>query len=169
MLQTLSGLFFVVDMLPGSPLSGHLPLVAFFLSGPLSLSLVVFLLLRSVWVHCLYLLLCFFYYGRFAWYLPVGPLTVTRCCSNSKSTPVVAAGIDRTFAVPMVTLTLSVVDGLVDTVDYCCCSCCPPQWTSNLISSSLGTFWFVVMDGHNGTVRISSASCVVATIALPLL
>jgi hypothetical protein len=28
-LQTLSGLFSVVDMLPGSPLSGHLPFVAF--------------------------------------------------------------------------------------------------------------------------------------------
>jgi hypothetical protein len=29
------------------------------------------------------------------------------------------AGIDRTFVVPMVTLTLSVVDGHVDTVDSC--------------------------------------------------
>jgi hypothetical protein len=37
-----------VDVLPGSPLSGHLPFVAFSLSGPLSLSLVVFLLSRSV-------------------------------------------------------------------------------------------------------------------------
>jgi hypothetical protein len=42
MLQTLSGPFSMVDMLPGSPLSGHLPFVAFFLSGPLSISLVVF-------------------------------------------------------------------------------------------------------------------------------
>jgi hypothetical protein len=48
MLQTLSGIFSVVDMLPGSPLSGHLPFVAFCLSLLLSLSLVVFLLLRSV-------------------------------------------------------------------------------------------------------------------------
>jgi hypothetical protein len=47
-LQTLSGLFSVVDVLPGSPLSSHLPFVAFFLSGRLSLSLVVFLLSRSV-------------------------------------------------------------------------------------------------------------------------
>jgi hypothetical protein len=154
------------------------------------------LLPSSCRFHCLYLLLCFFYHGRFGRYLPVGSLTVTSRCSNSKSTPVVAASINWTFVVPMVTLTLSVVDGLVDTVDYCCCSRCPLRWTSNLISSSLGTFRFVVcsyrwssdtvgcramvtmtrstflvvvMDGHNGTIRISSASCVVATIALPLL
>jgi hypothetical protein len=47
-LQALSGPFSVVDVLPGSPLSGHLPFVAFFLSGPLSLSLVLFLVSITV-------------------------------------------------------------------------------------------------------------------------
>jgi hypothetical protein len=43
------------------------------------------------------------------------------CASNSKTHSCGAAGIHRPvlFIVPMVTLTLSVVDGPVDTVDCC--------------------------------------------------
>jgi hypothetical protein len=90
--SALRGPFSIVDMLRGSPLSGHLPFVAFFLSGPLSLSLVVFL----VWWFSRLLDL----HGAYE-FMPlcpsivVGPLTVIHYKSNSKSTPVVAAGIDQ--------------------------------------------------------------------------
>jgi hypothetical protein len=75
----------------------------------------------------------------------------------------VTVALSACCSLPMVTLTLSVA----------CCSCCPPRWTSSLISSGLGTFWFVVcivpmattalsvmlVDGHSDTVDSSCCCC----------
>jgi hypothetical protein len=134
MLQTLNSLFSVVDILPGSPLSGHLPFVE-----P-----------SSCRVHCPYLLLCFFYVGfhgsvvRWAcsWatlHFIGRQLTGTyvlwapHCAyvlSNSKIHSCGAAGIDRSFSslvvvVPVSTGLVPVVDRLVGmpplTSIGCCC------------------------------------------------
>jgi hypothetical protein len=126
MLQTLSGLFSVVDMLPGSPLSGHLPFVAFCLSLPLSLSLVMFLLSRSVQsvpscrsAYCGPLLIRFQFENPLLWWCrsfsrsvgasPLTSLLVSVAVALVKIHSCGGAGIDRTFVAPMVTLTLSVV------------------------------------------------------------
>jgi hypothetical protein len=65
--------------------------------------------------------------------------------------------------VPMVTLTLSVIDGLVDTVECCCCPGWPP-WHCPLLLVvcivPMATMALSVMavDGHNGTVNSLFAS-----------